>query len=184
MRKKKPYRKFKRKEDPHLINEKIRASHVRVVGEGINEIMETDKAIELAFSQGFDLVELSPNAEPPVCKIMDYKKFLYEQKKKAKELKSKQANNEIKEIRFGPNTSEHDINFKMNHARKFLGEGAKVRCFVFFRGRANIYRDRGEVLLLQFAEKLVEEGVAKIESLPTNERNKMIMVLAPETKKK
>lgn len=183
MRKKKPYRKFKRKEDPHKINERIRASHVRVVGEGINEIMEKDKAVELAFSQGFDLVELSPNAEPPVCKIMDYKKFLYEQKKKAKEQKSKQTNNEVKEIRFGPNTSQHDIDFKMNHARKFLGEGAKVRAFVFFRGRANIYRDRGEVLLLQFAEKLVEEGIAKIESFPTNERNKMIMVLAPDSKK-
>jgi len=183
LRKKKPYRKFKRQEDPHKINEKIRATHVRVVGEGINDIMEVPKAIEIAYAQGLDLVELSPNAEPPVCKIMDYKKFLYEQKKKAKELKSKATTNETKEIRFGPNTSEHDVNFKMNHARKFLAEGAKVRCFVFFRGRANIYRDRGEVLLLQFAEKLVEEGVAKIESLPTNEKNKMIMVLAPDNKK-
>ena len=103
---------------------------------------------------------------------MDYKKFLYEQKKKAKELKSKATTNETKEIRFGPNTSTHDVNFKMNHARKFLAEGAKVRCFVFFRGRANIYRDRGEVLLLQFAEKLVEEGVAKIESFQRMKRIK------------
>lgn len=183
MKKKKPYRRG-RKEDPHKINEKIQASHIRVVGEGVNDIMEKDKAVELAFSKGLDLVELSPNAEPPVCKIMDYKKFLYEQKKKAKEMKANQVTNEIKEIRFGPNTSEHDVEFKMNHARKFLNEGAKVRCFVFFRGRANIYRDRGEILLLKFAETLTEEGIAKVESLPENEKNKMIMVLAPAKLKK
>ncbi len=184
MKKKKPYNRSRRQEDPHKINERISATHIRVVGSEVNDIMEKDKAIELAYSLGLDLVELSPNAEPPVCKIMDYKKFLYEQKKKAKEIKSNQINNEVKEIRFGPNTSEHDVEFKMNHARKFLNEGAKVRCFVFFRGRANIYRDRGEILLLKFAEVLTEEGVAKVESLPENDKNKMIMVLAPAKIKK
>jgi len=184
LNKKKPYIRSRRQEDPHKINERITATHIRIVGSEVNDILETAKGIEMAFAKGLDLVEISPNAEPPVCKIMDYKKFLYEQKKKAKEIKANQINNETKEIRFGPNTSEHDVDFKMNHARKFLQEGAKVRCFVFFKGKANIYRDRGEILLLKFAEKLTEEGVAKVESLPENEKNKMIMVLAPTKIKK
>ena len=127
-----------------------------------------------------DLVEISPNAKPPVCKIMDYRKFLYEQKKKAKELKSKASKIVVKEIRFGPNTDDHDFQFKMKHARNFLEEGCKVRAFVFFRGRSIVYKDKGEVLLLRFAQEL--EELAKVEMLPKMEGKKMFIILAPKKK--
>lgn len=129
-----------------------------------------------------DLVEISPNAVPPVCRIVDYKKFLYEQKKKQKELKSKSAKVVVKEIRFGPNTDDHDFDFKLNHAIKFLGEGAKVRAYVFFKGRSIVFKERGEELLLRFADKLEEYG--KPEALPQLEGKKMQIILAPRKKAK
>lgn len=129
-----------------------------------------------------DLVEISPNATPPVCRLVDYKKFLYEQKKKQKEIKANAVKTVVKEIRFGPNTDEHDVDFKLKHAIKFLEEGSKVRAYVFFRGRSIVYKERGEVLLLKFAEDLID--VAKVEMLPRLEGKKMIMMLAPKQKSK
>jgi translation initiation factor IF-3 len=128
-----------------------------------------------------DLVEIVPDANPPVCKVIDYKKFLYEQKKKQKEIKAKASKVSVKEIRFGPNTDEHDFKFKLNHAIKFLEEGSKVKAFVFFKGRSIVYKEQGEVLLLKFAQAL--EEYAKVESLPTLEGKRMILVLAPKKKK-
>jgi translation initiation factor IF-3 len=174
----------KRKEALHKINEHITAETVRVVGETVEQgVYPTAKALELAFSQGLDLVEISPAADPPVCKIVDYNKFLYEQKKKQKEIKANAVKQVIKEIRFGPNTDEHDVDFKLKHARNFLEEGNKVRCYVFFRGRTIMYKERGEELLMKFAEKLQEEGVAKIEMMPKVEGKKMAIILAPKGKK-
>ncbi len=129
-----------------------------------------------------DLVEISPNATPPVCRLVDYKKFLYEQKKKQKEIKANAVKTVVKEIRFGPNTDEHDVDFKLKHAIKFLEEGSKVRAYVFFRGRSIVYKERGEVLLLKFAEDLID--VAKVEMMPRLEGKKMIMMLAPKQKSK
>lgn len=129
-----------------------------------------------------DLVEISPNATPPVCRLVDYKKFLYEQKKKQKEIKANAVKTVVKEIRFGPNTDEHDVDFKLKHAIKFLDEGSKVRAYVFFRGRSIVYKERGEVLLLKFAEDLID--VAKVEMMPRLEGKKMIMMLAPKQKSK
>jgi len=169
------------KEDLHNINERIKAPEVRVVGEGIEPaVYPIAKALRMAEEAGFDLVEISPNAVPPVCKIIDYKKFLYEQKKKQKEIKSKQQNTTVKEIRFGPNTDEHDFNFKLKHAIKFLEEGAKVRAFVFFRGRAIVYKEQGEILLLKFASEL--ENYAKVEMLPKLEGKKMFILVSPKKK--
>jgi translation initiation factor IF-3 len=136
--------------------------------------------LELAEEQELDLVEISPSAVPPVCKILDYKKFLFEQKKKQKELKSKAAKVTVKEIRFGPQTDDHDFNFKLKHAREFLKEGSKVRAFVFFRGRSIVYKDQGEILLLKFANEL--EDVGKVEMLPKLEGKKMFIILAPSKK--
>ena len=168
-----------KKEDLHNINERIRASEVRVVGEGIEPaVYPISKALALAKEAGLDLVEISPNAVPPVCKIIDYKKFLYEQKKKQKEIKSKQSKVVVKEIRFGPNTDEHDFNFKLNHAIKFLKDGAKVKVDVFFKGRSIIYKEQGEIILLKFAQSIVEFG--KIEQLPRLEGKRMIMIIAPK----
>jgi translation initiation factor IF-3 len=141
-------------------------------------IIDLEAAISIAQEQGLDLVEVSPKANPPVCKVIDYRKFLYNQKKKAKELKYTQAKTDIKEIRFGPNTDEHDVNFKLKHAEKFIEDGHKVRAYVFFRGRSIVFKERGELLLLQFAEKLQE--VAKLEQMPKMEGKKMIIVLAPK----
>lgn len=138
--------------------------------------------MRLAEGQSLDLVEISSQATPVVCKIMDYKKFLYEQKKKQKELKSKSAKTVLKEIRFGPNTDDHDFEFKLKHAQKFLEEGAKVKAFVHFRGRAIVHKDRGEILLLKFAEALADFG--KVEQLPKLEGKRMMMFLAPSVKKK
>ena len=140
-----------------------------------------EKAIELADDQGLDLVEISPKAVPPVCKIIDYKKFLYEQKKKQKELKSRQVKVVVKEIRFGPNTDDHDFNFKLNHAKKFLGDGSKVKAYVFFKGRTIVFKERGEILLLKFAQELAEIGL--VEQMPKLEGKKMIMMIQPLKKK-
>jgi translation initiation factor IF-3 len=149
------------------------------VGEGIEPgIYPIRRALELAEEQGLDLVEISPNAEPPVCKIVDYKKFLFEQKKKQKELKAKATKVVVKEIRFGPNTDDHDFEFKLKHAQGFLEQGAKVRAFVFFRGRSIVYKDQGEILLLKFASGL--EELAKVEMLPKMEGKKMFIILAPK----
>jgi len=144
-------------------------------------VLNIADALKLAESKGLDLVEISPNAEPPVCKIIDYKKFLYEQKRKQKEIKARATKVIIKEIRFGPQTDEHDFNFKLNHAKKFLAEGAKVKAYVFFKGRSIVFKEQGEVLLLKFAQELEECG--KVESLPKLEGKKMIMLVAPKKKK-
>ena len=174
-----------RREALHRINGFITAPEVRVVGEDVESaIMKLSAAMALAQRMELDLIEISPNAEPPVCRIADYNKFLYEQKKKQKELKANAAVNEVKEIRFGPNTDEHDVDFKLKHATKFLGEGAKVRAYVFFKGRTIVYKERGEELLMRFANKLIEEGVAKLEAPPKQEGKKMIILLSPTNKKK
>ncbi len=144
------------------------------------EVVPLEKAIKMANEADLDLVEISPNAKPPVCKIIDYKKFLFEQKKKQKELKSKQTKVTIKEIRFGPNTEEHDFNFKLKHAIDFLKQGAKVKAYVFFKGRAIVFKDRGEILLLRFAQELEDYGI--IEQLPKLEGKKMIMMINPKKK--
>jgi len=144
------------------------------------EVVSLENALKKANDADLDLVEISPNAKPPVCKIIDYKKFLFEQKKKQKELKSKQTKVTIKEIRFGPNTEEHDFNFKLKHAIDFLKQGAKVKAYVFFKGRAIVFKDRGEILLLRFAQELEEYGI--IEQLPKLEGKKMIMMINPKKK--
>jgi translation initiation factor IF-3 len=169
------------KEPEHKINERIRANQVRLVGENIEVgVYALQEALKFAQEQELDLVEISPNADPPVCRIVDYKKFLYEQKKKKKEQKANSVKQEVKEIRFGPNTDEHDFEFKLKHAEKFLKEGNKVRAYVFFKGRAIVYKERGEVLLLQFAQKLQEIG--KVEQLPRLEGKKMFLLMSPKGK--
>jgi len=156
---------------------------VRVVGENIEPgIYSLREALALAEQMELDLVEISPNADPPVCKLTDYGKFLYEQKKRQKELKANASKVVLKEIRFGPQTDEHDFNFKLNHARKFLAEGSKVKAYVFFRGRSIVYKEQGEELLLRFAQALEEEG--KVEALPKLEGKRMQMTLAPKKKVK
>ena len=153
-----------------------------MVGEGIEPgIYPLQKALQMAADQELDLVEIAPGAVPPVCKIIDYKKFLYEQKKKQKEIKAKSSKIVVKEIRFGPNTDEHDFNFKKVHAEKFLEEGSKVRAYVFFKGRSILFKEKGELLLLKFAQELAEIG--KVEQLPTLEGKKMQMLIAPKPKK-
>lgn len=142
------------------------------------EVMPTRQALDLARQQGVDLVEISPNAQPPVCRIIDYSKFLYQQKKRQKEMKQKQTKVEVKEIRFGPQTDDHDYNFKLKHAKGFLEEGNKVRAYVFFRGRSILFKEQGEVLLLRFANDL--EEYAKVEQLPKLEGKKMFLYLAPK----
>ncbi len=152
---------------------------MRVVGDNIEPgVYPISKALDLANDEGLDLVEISPKAVPPVCKIIDYKKFLYEQKKKQKELKAKTAKIVVKEIRFGPNTDDHDFNFKLKHAEKFIGEGAKVKAYVFFKGRSILFKEKGEILLLKLAQAL--EEFATVESMPKLEGKKMIMMLAPK----
>ncbi len=144
-------------------------------------MLPTNEALKLAQSEGLDLVEVSPKAEPPVCRIIDYQKFLYQQKRKAKELKAKATKVVVKEIRFGPNTDDHDYNFKLKHAQNFLQEGAKVKAYVFFRGREIVFKDQGEILLLRFAQDL--EELAKVEQMPRLEGKRMILILAPKPKK-
>ncbi|UPT69220.1 MAG: translation initiation factor IF-3 [Sphingobacteriales bacterium JAD_PAG50586_3] len=166
------------------MNDKIRGvNEVRVVGEDIEaQVVSLAEAMRLAEEAGLDLVEISPGAVPPVCRIIDYKKFLYEQKKKQKELKAKAAKVVVKEIRFGPNTDDHDFDFKLNHAIKFLGEGSKVKAYVFFKGRSIVFKERGEELLLRFADKLEDYG--KPEALPQLEGKRMQIMLAPRKKAK
>ncbi len=135
----------------------------------------------MADEQGLDLVEISPNANPPVCKIMDYKKFLYEQKKREKALKSKATKVVVKEIRFGPNTDDHDYEFKKKHAIKFLNDGAKLKAFVFFKGRSIVFKEQGQILLLRLAQDLEEYG--KVEQMPKLEGKRMIMFIAPKKNK-
>jgi len=166
-------------ENPHKINREIAAPVVRVVGENVEPgIFNIKEAREIADNLGLDLVEISPSANPPVCKVIDYKKFLYEQKKKQKEIKAKTAKIVVKEIRLGPNTDEHDFNFKLNHAKKFLQDGAKVKVDVFFKGRSIIYKDKGEIILLKFAQELEDFG--KVEKLPKLEGKRMIMIITPK----
>lgn len=162
----------------YRVNEQIRVREVRVVGENGSTVMPTRQALDMARAQDVDLVEISPNAQPPVCRIIDYSKFLYQQKKHAKEMKAKQARVEIKEIRFGPQTDDHDYNFKLRHAKEFLEEGNKVRAYVFFRGRSILFKEQGEVLLLRFANDL--EEFAKVEQLPKLDGKKMFLYLAPK----
>ncbi len=167
------------KKQQYRINEQIRVSEVRIAGEGSESmVMPTHKAILLAEQQGVDLVEISPNANPPVCRLIDYSKFLYQQKKKQKEIKAKQVKVDVKEIRFGPQTDDHDYNFKLKHAQGFLSDGDKVKAYVFFRGRSILFKEQGEVLLLRFAADLEEYG--KVESMPVLEGKRMIMFIAPK----
>ena len=162
----------------YRINEQIRVREVRIVGEDGSEVVPTRKALDMARQNGVDLVEISPNAQPPVCRLIDYSKFLYQQKKHQKEMKQKQVKVEVKEIRFGPQTDEHDYQFKLKHAREFLNEGNKVRAYVFFRGRSILFKAQGEVLLLRFANDLEEFG--KVEQMPKLEGKKMFLYLAPK----
>ena len=170
--------KNERIKNQYRINEQIRAKEVRIVNEGGSTVMPTRQALDIARSQGVDLVEISPNAQPPVCRIIDYSKFLYQQKKHAKEMKAKQVKVEVKEIRFGPQTDEHDYNFKLKHAKEFLDAGNKVRAYVFFRGRSILFKEQGEVLLLRFANDLEEYG--KVEQMPALEGKKMFLYIAPK----
>ena len=162
----------------YRVNEQIRVREVRIVGEDGSEVVPTRKALDMAHQKGVDLVEISPNAQPPVCRLIDYSKFLYQQKKHQKEMKQKQVKVEVKEIRFGPQTDEHDYQFKLKHAREFLNEGNKVRAYVFFRGRSILFKEQGEVLLLRFANDLEEFG--KVEQMPKLEGKKMFLYLAPK----
>ena len=172
-----------RVEEPYKVNKRITAREVRVVGENVNVgIYSLYDALKIAEEQGLDLVEISPKADPPVCKVIDYSKFKYDQKKKQKEIKAKASKTVIKEIRFGPNTDDHDFNFKLKHAINFLQEGSKVKAYVQFRGRAIVYKERGEILLLKFAQAL--EEYAKVEQLPKLEGKRMFLFLAPKVAKK
>ena len=167
--------------DPNNINENIRAREVRLVGDNVTQgIYPIQEARRIADELELDLVEISPNAEPPVCKILDYQKYLYQQKKKAKEIKAKATKIVVKEIRFGPQTDDHDYKFKLKHAIGFLQEGAKVKAYVFFKGRSILFKEQGEVLLLRFANDLEEYG--KVESMPTLEGKRMIIMLSPKKK--
>jgi translation initiation factor IF-3 len=161
----------------------IRVPEVRLVGENIEVgVYRTEEALHMAEQQGLDLVEISPNATPPVCRIIDYNKFLYEKKKKEKEMKAKAHKSEVKEIRFTPNTDDHDFDFKAKHAEKFLRDGNKVKTYVQFKGRAIMFKERGELILLKFAERLAEVGA--LEGMPTMEGKRMIAIFAPKAAKK
>ncbi len=171
------------KENPNRINNEITAPTVRLVGENVepNTVVTLKEALAMADEMELDLIEISPKAEPPVCRIADYQKFLYQQKRKAKEIKAKQVKVVIKEIRFGPQTDDHDYNFKLKHAENFIKEGAKVKASVFFRGRSIVFKEQGEILLLRFATDL--EEIAKVEMMPKLDGKKMNMILAPKGKK-
>lgn len=164
--------------DQYVINEQIRAREVRLVGDNVEQgIYPIDKARRIAADLELDLIEISPNAEPPVCRVLDFQKFLYQQKKRQKEQKAKAAKVVIKEIRFGPQTDDHDYNFKLKHAMGFLKEGSKVKAYVFFRGRSIVFKEQGEVLLLRFANDLEEYG--KVEMMPVLEGKRMTIMLSP-----
>ena len=169
------------KQAPNNINEHIRAAQVRLVGDNVTPgIYSIHEARKIAEEQELDLVEISAQADPPVCKILDYQKYLYQQKKKAKEIKAKSTKVVVKEIRFGPQTDDHDYNFKLKHAQGFLQEGAKVKAYVFFKGRSILFKEQGEVLLLRFANDLEEFG--KVEQMPQLEGKRMIIMLSPKKK--
>ena len=172
----------KEQQQEHRTNHMIRVPQVRLVGDNVEVgVYNTQEALRMAQSQQLDLVEISPQADPPVCKIIDYNKFLYEKKKKEKEMKANSKVSEVKEIRFTPNTDDHDFDFKAKHAEKFLQEGAKVKAYVQFRGRMIVFKDRGELLLLKFIERLKDTGSA--ENLPKMEGNRMWVLLNPKSKK-
>ena len=171
-------------ENPNRINNEITAPTVRLVGENVepNTVVTIKEALAMADEMELDLIEISPKAEPTVCRIADYQKFLYQQKRKAKEIKAKQVKVVVKEIRFGPQTDDHDYNFKLKHAENFIKEGAKVKASVFFRGRSIVFKEQGEILLLRFATDL--EEIAKVEMMPKLDGKKMNMMLAPKGTKK
>lgn len=174
---------FKKKEAEHNINEFIKAPQVRLVGDNVEQgVFSLSEARAIAEEQELDLVEISPNANPPVCKVIDYNKFIYEQKKKLKEIKANAKQTVIKEIRFGPNTNDHDFQFKLKHAISFLEDGEKVRAYVHFKGRAIVYKEQGEILLLKFAQALEEVG--KVEQLPKLEGKRMFLIVGPKAGKK
>ena len=163
----------------YRVNEQIRAREVRIVGEDVESIvMPLNKALALAEEKELDLVEISPNAAPPVCRLIEYSKFLYQLKKRAKEQKAKQVKIEVKEIRFGPQTDEHDYNFKLKHAISFLKDGDKVKAYVFFKGRSILFKEQGEVLLLRFANDLEEYG--KLDMMPVLEGKRMTIMMSPK----
>ena len=163
--------------DQYRINDRIRVPEVRLVGENVtNGVYPIEKALQIAESHEMDLVEISPNADPPVCRITDYQKFLYQQKKRQKEQKAKSVRVVVKEIRFGPQTDDHDYNFKLRHAKEFLDEGAKVKAYVFFKGRSILFKEQGEVLLLRFANDL--EEYAKLDQMPVLEGKRMTIMLS------
>jgi translation initiation factor IF-3 len=165
--------------DQYRINEKIRVKEVRLVGDNVEQgVFPLNEALEIAKAQNLDLIEISPNAVPPVCRILDYQKFIYQQKKRQKEQKAKSVKIVVKEIRFGPQTDDHDYNFKLKKKKNFLEEDAKVKAYVFFKGRSILFKEQGEVLLLRFASDL--EDYAKVEQLPVLEGKKMIIMLAPK----
>lgn len=163
----------------YRVNEQIHVREVRIVGDDVEStVMPTAKALQLADARGVDLVEISPNAVPPVCRLIDYSKFLYQQKKRQKEMKAKQVKVDVKEIRFGPQTDDHDYNFKLKHAQGFLSDGDKVKAYVFFKGRSILFKEQGEVLLLRFANDLEEYG--KVEQMPVLEGKRMTIFIAPK----
>ena len=167
--------------DPYAINEHIRAREVRLVGDNVETgVYPIQEALKIADGLGLDLIEISPTAQPPVCKILDYQKSLYQQKKRQKEQKAKATKVVVKEIRFGPQTDDHDYNFKLKHAIGFLQEGAKVKAYVFFKGRSILFKEQGEVLLLRFANDLEEYG--KVDQMPVLEGKRMIIMLSPKKK--
>ncbi len=173
----------KEQQQEHRTNQMIRVPKVRLVGDNVEVgIYNTSDALRMANDQALDLVEISPQADPPVCKIIDYNKFLYEKKKKEKEMKAKSKVSEVKEIRFTPNTDDHDFDFKSKHAENFLKDGNKVKAYVQFKGRAIMFKERGELLLLKFAERLVEAGT--LESMPKLEGKRMFAIFAPKSQKK
>jgi translation initiation factor IF-3 len=173
----------KEQQQEHRTNNMIRVPQVRLVGENVTVGVYTiQEALKMAQDQALDLVEISPNADPPVCKVIDYNKFLYEKKRKEKEMKAKSKASEVKEIRFTPNTDDHDFDFKAKHAEKFLKDGDKVKAYVQFKGRAIQFRERGELLLLKFAERLNEFGV--LEGMPKMEGKRMLAIWAPKSQKK
>ena len=168
-----------KKEDTNAINDEIRASEVRLVGDNVEQgIYPIDEALKIAEEQGLDLILIAPQAEPPVCRVMDYQKFKFQQRKHAKEQKAKSTKLVVKEIRFGPQTDEHDYNFKLKHAIGFLKEGAKVKSYVFFKGRSILFKEQGEVLLLRFANDLEEYG--KLDQMPVLEGKRMTIMLSPK----
>jgi translation initiation factor IF-3 len=168
-----------KKEDTNLINDEIRASEVRLVGDNVEQgIYPIEEALKIAEGQELDLILIAPQAEPPVCRVMDYQKFKFQQRKHAKEQKAKSTKLVVKEIRFGPQTDEHDYNFKLKHAIGFLKEGAKVKSYVFFKGRSILFKEQGEVLLLRFANDLEEYG--KLDQMPVLEGKRMTIMLSPK----